>query len=126
MKTILCVVMALVVFATSAMAGVPYLNPKVWAEGALGASPDPTQTITITDNYSHTITVTNQIWYDLWYNGSAGCIVRLMNTSTKASWAAETVPAAGSISYLIHANTKFINYSGCYGSSTVNSILHLQ
>ena len=126
MKTILCAAMLLLAVATSAMGDVPYLNPHVWTAGALGASPDPKQTVQIADNYSHNIPITNQIWYDLWFNGTSGCIVRLMNTTTKASWPAEPVQAYSRMSYLLHSNVKYLNYSGCYGSASVNSILHLQ
>lgn len=114
-------------FICTMAAAAPYIHNNISADGALGAAPDPIQTVLIADNYSHTVTVTNQIWYDLAYNGSGTCIIRLMNTTTKASWPAEQVQSGGPVhSYMIHGNTKFINYSGCNGGTApANSILHL-
>jgi hypothetical protein len=98
----------------------------VYADGALGASPDPLQTVLIADNFSHTAAITNQIWYDLVYQGTAICYYRLMATNVKASYVQEAIPSGTTNSYLFSGNVKFINYSGCYGTATANSVLHLQ
>jgi hypothetical protein len=119
------VVMALMCLAIQAYA-VPYINPKVYADGALGASPDPLQTVLIADNFSHTATISNQIWYDIVYQGAATCYYRLMATNVKATYVQEAIPAGTTNSYLFSGNVKFINYSGCYGTATANSVLHLQ
>ena len=114
-----------VLFAGTAYA-TPYIHNHVNADGALAASPDPAQTVLISDNASHIFTVTNQIWYDLFYNGTGGCIVRLMKTNAKASYPAEPVSTGTKHSYIIHGNTNFINYSGCNsGTAPNNSVLHL-
>ena len=121
MKRILTGILLLV--ATAAQA-VPYANPKLYADGTLGPAPDPLQTVML-DNYSHTVSLANSLWFELIYQGSATCYVRIMNTPTKASWAAEPVAAGASKAYIVNGNAKWLNYSGCYGTSTANSVLHL-
>jgi hypothetical protein len=119
------IIISLVLIATMAQAA-PYLHTNINTDGVLqGAAPDPNQTTVVPDNNSHTYSVKANIWYDLIYQGAGTCIVRLMNTVTKASWVAETVAAGGTHTYLIHGNTNYLNYSGCLGSGK-NSVLHFQ
>ena len=114
-------------FVASVASAAPYLHTKINTDGVLqGAAPDPLQTIKIADDYSHTYSVTGNIWYDLVYQGSGTCIIRLMNTNAKESYTAETVTQGQPHTYLIHGNTNFINYSGCKGSSPANSVIHFQ
>ncbi len=125
MKTFIITALLMTLCAV-AFAGVPYINQNVHADGALGSSPDPFQTVLISDNYSHTVTLTNQIWYDLSFRGSGTCIIRLMGTTTKATWPAEPVANGSASSYLFNSKVKFFNYSGCNsGTAPQNSILHL-
>jgi hypothetical protein len=123
MKTFIISLILLV--AVSAYA-TPYINQSVWADGALGASPDPLQTILITDNYSHVKAITNQIWYDLVYQNTGTCYIRLMNTNVKGSYVQESISSGNTSSYVLHGNVKYINYSGCAGTSSLTSVLHLQ
>jgi hypothetical protein len=119
------VVIASLMLSVTAYA-VPYINQGVWADGALGASPDPLQTILITSQASQTKAITNQIWYDLVYQNTGTCYIRLMNTNVKASYVQESIPAGGVSSYVLSSGVKFINYSGCAGTSGMTSVLHLQ
>jgi hypothetical protein len=119
-------IVSLILLAAVTAYAVPYINQGVYADGALGASPDPLQTILITDSYSHTKTVTNQIWYDLVFQGSGTCYIRLMNTNVKASYVQESLVAGMVHSYLLSGSVKYINYSSCAGTASATSVLHLQ
>lgn len=85
-------------------------------------SSNPLLTQLIADNFSHNITLTSigtsqnpPLYFSLRFNGTGtGCIVRLMNTTTKASWVAYPVAANGVFGQGIHPNTLFINYSSCF------------
>jgi hypothetical protein len=123
MKTIVAILVLLVAVTVAAA---PYSHNNLSVDGALGAAPDPLQTVLISDNYSHTVNVKGNLWYELIYNGSSTCYVRLMNTVTKANYVLEPVKAGANHSYLINTNTNFLNYSGCQGGTPpLNSILHL-
>lgn len=126
MKTFIITALMMTLCAV-AFAGTPYVNPNLHTDGTLGPTPDPFQTILVSDNLSHTITLTNQVWYDLAYRGSGtGCIIRLMGTTTKATWPAEPVANGSVSSYMFNSKVKFFNYSGCNsGTAPQNSILHL-
>lgn len=105
-----------------------HTNPRITfgGEPIQGASPDPLLTVLIGDDYSHTAPLTGRIWYELAYNGSGTCYVRLMNTTTKASYPKEAVSNGSTHSYVVHPNTAYLNYSGCNSGASSNSILHLQ
>jgi len=121
MKTL---VIAILLIATQALA-TPYVNTKINADGALGPTPNPSLTVLISDDYSHTVAMDSNLWYELIYQGSGTCYVRLMGTTTKASWVKELV-INNYHSYLINNGTKYINYSGCKGTATANSLIHFQ
>jgi len=112
---------------TAIVEAAPYVHQTLFVDGMVqNLAPDPLQTVLITDNFSHTVNVSTKLWYDLIYRGSGTCLIRLMNTATKASWAPEVIPANGTHSYTINSNTNYINYSGCNGgTSPTNSILHI-
>ena len=85
-------------------------------------SSNPLLTQLIADNISHTIPLSSvgtsqnpPLFFSLRFNGSGtGCIVRLMTTTTKASWVAYPVAASSAFSQGINPNTLYINYSGCF------------
>jgi hypothetical protein len=96
------------------------------------SAPDPLLTLAITSNASNTInlrtipipTASTVYWptnpvllFNLYFNGSgSNCIVRLMNSTTKASWVAYPIlPATQGhvFTQAINPNTLYINYSGC-------------
>ena len=98
------------------------------------SAPDPLLTLAITSNASNTInlrtvpipTASTAYWptnpillFTLTYGGAANaCIVRLMNTTNKASWPyypVVTTPATTPATFTkaINPNTLYINYSGC-------------
>lgn len=96
-----------------------------------GAAPDPSLTILISDNLSHNVSLSGMLWYDLVYQGSSTCYVRLMKDTTKASWIQESVQTMTNHSYVVYSkqrspsvNVLWLNYSGCYGSATANSVIH--
>jgi hypothetical protein len=91
---------------------------KVQSEAA-----NPLLTQLIADNLSHTLLLSSIqtssaapiIYLSLRFNGTGtGCIVRLMNTTTKASYVAYPVAAAAPFGQGIHPNFKYFNYSSCY------------
>jgi hypothetical protein len=86
-------------------------------------APNPLLTLAVPDNYSHTLTLSSVaasstapiIYFTLYFNGTgAGCIARLMHTTTRASWVAYPITAGQPFGLGINPNTLFINYSGCY------------
>lgn len=85
-------------------------------------SANPLLSVLISNNNSNTITLSSvgtsqnpPIYFSLRFNGTGtGCIVRLMNTATKASWVAYPVAAGGVFGQGIHTNTLYINYSSCF------------
>ena len=96
------------------------------------SAPDPFLTLAITSNASTTInlrtipipTASTVYWptnpvllFNLYFNGAgSSCIVRLMNSTTKASWVAYPIlPATQGhvFTQAINPNTLYINYSGC-------------
>lgn len=84
---------------------------------------NPLLTIKIADNLSHTLTLssiqtsslTPIVFLSLRFNGTGtGCIVRPMYTTTKASYIAYPVAAAGTFGMGVSNNFKYFNYSSCY------------
>ena len=84
---------------------------------------NPVLTQLIANNNSHTLTLssiqvsslTPIIYMSLRFNGTGtGCIVRLMKTTTKASWIAYPVAASTVFGQALHQNVKYLNYSSCY------------
>jgi len=102
----------------------------------MGAAPDPLLTTLIEDEYSHTISLKDArskkyTWVGLSYNGAGTCIVRLMNTTTKASYTAQKVSSGGIFDRVVNKNALYLNYSGCRGTTytsagTSNSVIELQ
>lgn len=126
MKIIIPIVAAILGFAYSSMAANSVisftdLNYATYAKQQTETA-NPLLTQLVTDNNSHTITLSSigtyqnpPIAFSLRFNGTnSACIVRLMNTATKASWIAYPVAAGGIFGQGIHPNTLFINYSSCF------------
>ena len=132
MKT-LSLIVALLLTASMALATggkLAHTNPQqiTGGEPIQGAAPDPTLTILISDAYSHNVTLTDRLWYDLVFNGTGTCYVRLMGNTTKASWTQEPVTTGTSHSYVVNpGRAVYLNYSGCTpAAAPANSIIHLQ
>ncbi len=88
------------------------------------STPHPSLTQLVTDNYSHTLTLASVqvsslqpiLYLSFYFNGSGtGCIVRPMNSATKASWVAYPVAAGASIGFGVNPSQfTMFNYSSCY------------
>lgn len=125
---ILCLIPALA-FAGSMVKTFDDLNIQ-------GASSDPLLNALISTNASTVVSLKDAkgkkyTWFNLLYNGTGTCIVRVMNTNAKASYPAIPVAVQGQFGRVVHGNALFLNYSGCAGTTTTstgtsNSILELQ
>ena len=94
-----------------------------YATGVQTEAANPLLTQLISDNFSHTLTLSSIqtsaivpiVYISLVFNGTnSGCIVRPMYTTTKASYLAYPVSAGGGWGMAVHPNFKFFNYSSCY------------
>jgi hypothetical protein len=127
------ILILVVLFASPASAG----SLAATFDGVLiqGGAPDPLLTTLITSDASTNVSLLDSkgkklTWFSLTYSGSGTCIVRLMNTTTKASYPPIPVPNGSSYSNVVHKNSLFLNHSGCGGTSTTitgtgNSVIEL-
>lgn len=101
-----------------------------------GASSNPLANTLITDGYSHTVSLKDAqgrkyTWFNMNYNGSGTCLVRIMKTTTKVTYPAFPVSSQTTFGRVVNKEALYVNYSSCKGTTWAsggagNSVLELQ
>ena len=104
------ITLALVLMATAAFAGGTLERDGSNSAIIQGYAPDGLKSQILTVN-STTIDMTNDLYWSLY--STTACKFRQMPTSAKGAYPQFTVPASERIGFVVHKNTKFVNYSGC-------------